>query len=108
MISQFFNTNRISFCRREDNVKKEREVGELETTNQKFDDELIDIEDICKTLEEELIIKTQLSSDKQLKFTDLKNENKHLESSNKINQEIDECEQNNEAIKKGLREKLTS
>ena len=108
MISQFFNTYNYSFCRREDNVKKEREVGELEKTNKKLVDELKDIEDTRKTLEEDLIIKTQLSSDKQLKFTDLKNENKHLESSNKINQEIDECEQNNEAIKKGLREKLTS
>ena len=76
MISQFFNTYKISFCRREDNVKKEREVGELEKTNKKLVDELKDIEDTRKTLEEELKIKTQLSSNRHLKITVFKNENK--------------------------------
>ena len=60
-----------------------------------------------KTIEEEFKCKTQLCSDKQLKITGLENKNQSLnDSSHKLDQEINKCQQNHETVKLDLRAKI--
>ena len=86
-------------------MKREEKV--LELTNQKLVNKLKETEDTRKTIEENLKCKTQLSSDKQLKITDLENRNQSLkDSSHKLDQEINKCQQNHETVKLDLRAKI--
>ena len=87
-------------------MKREEKVAAIES-NQKLVDKLKETENTRKTIEEDLKCKTQLCSDKQLKTTGLENKNQSLnDSSHKLDQEINKCQQNHETVKLNLRAKI--
>ena len=87
-------------------MKREEKVAAIES-NQKLVDKLKETENTRKTIEEDLKCKTQLCSDKQLTITDLENKNQSLkDSSHKLDQEINKCQQNHKTVKLNLRAKI--
>ena len=88
-------------------MEREEEIEALELTNQKLVDKLTETENTRQTIEEDLKCKMQLSSNKQLQITGLENENQSLkDSSHKLDQEIDKCQENHETVKLDLRAKI--
>ena len=87
-------------------MKREEKVAAIES-NQKLVDKLKETENTRKTIEEDLKCKTQLCSDKQLTITDLENKNQSLkDSSHKLDQEINKCQQNHETVTINLQARI--
>ena len=101
------NSSYFIYFSKQDNVKREEEIKELQETNQKLVDESAEITDSRQTVLEDLNNKLQLCLDNQRKITLLKNNQKDLKNEvRKISSVTRKCVSNHEVVTKELKEKL--